>query len=183
MAGQEATSKPRVFENLLHDNGENWSFRDRLRDGAHTHLLGALKDPALIRMNWFTLVDIGPEDISWAEPIGYDVIRRTGRAAVVRADWPPISEAGGLPEETARRVALREWKGKVQMSNSADPNLFHWGAGNMFADAVFAESNEGRVGGGVRSGSNLTVIKGLVLIEQILPRELPDRHPDLHLAA
>lgn len=173
-----AEQGPRVFESLSYDD-RKWSFRDKFRDGARRSFL---RSGSLIRMRWATLDNISPEDIPWAEPNGNDP-GHVGRVGVVRATWSAIGDAGGLNTETAAHVAVREWEGKVQVSNHAEPDLFEWGDNSIFTAAVFAESDEGRVAIGIKSGPSLAIPEGLVLVEQLSPAQLAREYPDLPLAA
>jgi hypothetical protein len=132
-------------------------------------------------MRWATLDNVAPEDIPWAEPNGNDP-GHTGRVGVVRATWAAIGAAGGLNSEVGHHVALREWDGQVQISNRAEPDLFRWDDDNTFTAAVFAESEEGRVAIGVKNGPSLAIPEGLVLVEQLPPKELAAAYPDVQLA-
>ncbi len=160
----------RVFENPQREK-RKFSRLDKLRHD--------MAPRPFIRMDWFTLVDVNPEDIPWAEPSDEDM-KHTGRAGVVRATWAAIGAAGGLAED-APQAAIREWDGKVQVSNGVR-HLLHWGDGNEFTGAVFAESESGRVAMGVRSGTDLAIPEGLILLEQIPPKEVHDHYPDAWLA-
>jgi hypothetical protein len=179
MAGEQSTA--RVFEDLTYDDARTLSrlgeAQDRFRDGARA---GFFRVGKLLRMSWVTLDNVNPEDIPWAEPNGSKP-SHSGRVAVVRAAWSAVGDAGGLHRE--RQVAVRERDGQVQVSNGFEEGLFHWSDDGEFTSGVFAESSEGRAALGVRKGPTLAIPSGLVLVEQISPKELRDNYPDVNLAA
>lgn len=179
MAGVQAENKPFVIDGFELER-KKWPFPGRMGDGARASFIRA---GSLMRLNWLTVVDLDPRNIPWASENGDRGAAQTGRASVVGARYAAMVAAGEL-NSNAREIALREWDGQVQISGGFEQGgLFEWGDDNMFKAAVFAESTEGRVAMGVRNGSRLTIPQGVVLMDQLPPKDLPQSHPGLHLAA